>query len=147
MNLGIYVHSLGDDETTSWALKTIDYGLQNKIINDASIFYDNIGFTPYYYPCGLFNSTDLWNFYGTLIVMNKDCLFTACKIINNINIVYYHGWEKDVSVFDLIYATSKSPLTITNNENNQKELYRLTGIESEILDTQTILDKLSGRAP
>lgn len=74
MNIGFYVNSLKDEKEVEFASQVASEALETKAFADASIFYDGIGFVPYFIECGLFNSTDLWNFSGSLLVMNIDCL-------------------------------------------------------------------------
>jgi hypothetical protein len=143
MNLGIYVNALDNDDETSWASKVIDYGIENDKLKDASIFYDNIGFTPYQYTCGVFNSTDLWNFAGSLLVMHKDSLRTATKIINDIAIFYYYGWNDNPTTFELLDISNKQVNIICRNEQKQKEFYRITGITASIIkEAEELFEKM-----
>ena len=70
MNLGIYVKTLSNENEMSFISNIINAAVDNNNIKDCSIFYDGVGFIPFDIPCGMFNSTDLWNFNGKLLVFN-----------------------------------------------------------------------------
>jgi hypothetical protein len=126
MNIGFYIKNLSNDKQIEFISQVINKNIEENTISDASIFYDGVGFVPYFIECGLFNSTDLWNFRGNLIVMNTDCLRRAMKIVNNINIFFYYGWE-DTDLFNLLFLTRSNIPIICNNEEEYKKIYRLTG--------------------
>lgn len=125
MNLGFYVKSLTDEHALKLSIECIENGKET-IIDDASIFYDAVGFSPLFFPCGLFNSTDLWNFSGKLIVFSISCLRSSENIVNNIDMYYCYGWAKE-SVLDLLKVDAK---IITKTKEDDEELYRLTGKKS-----------------
>jgi hypothetical protein len=129
MNLGIYIETLSNHEQLEDAVNILNTSLENKSIKDGSIFYDGIGFNPFKTNCGMFNSTDLWNFNGTLITTSLGCLVTAKNIANNIKLYYYHGLEqKQPKVLDLLLALNNCDANIIcNNEENSKYIHRTTG--------------------
>ena len=126
MNLGIYINLLDLDQLKI-VNSSVNEILDNKSIHDISIFYDDAAFNPDNTRCGMFNSTDLWSFNGNLIVTSLNSLNTAINVINNINIFYYHGWEKDKNILNLIMSTKGNVKIICRSEEDQKEIYRLTG--------------------
>lgn len=128
MNLGIYISSLSDQEQLSHINSLVSENINNKFIYDISIFYDGIDFNPNNTMCGMFNSTDLWSFNGNLIVTSLDALATAKKVINNINLFYYHGWKQEKNVLRLISLTIGTSI-ISKSEQESEEIYRLTGIQ------------------
>jgi hypothetical protein len=127
MNLGIYINDLLDSEQLKIINNAVDEVLKNKSVHDVSIFYDNIGFNPDNTKCGMFNSTDLWSFNGNLIVTSLNALSTTLGVVNNINIFYYYGWEKEKNLINLIMSTRGDVKIICRSEKDQKEVYRLTG--------------------
>jgi hypothetical protein len=127
MNLGIYIKTLGNENELSWASKTIIDGFNKKILTDASIFYDDVGFVSLEIPCGMFHSTDLWNFNGSLITLNLNSARTALNIVNNIKLFYYYGWKEESNLFSLLYLSSCNVPFIAKNNKSAKEIYRLTG--------------------
>lgn len=128
MNIGIYIQSLLDSEQIKHISDLVDREIiGNKKIHDVSIFYDDIGFNPNNTRCGMFNSTELWSFNGNLIVTSLESLSVALKVVNNINIFYYHGWEREKNVVNLIMSTLDNVKIICRSEDDQKEIRRLTG--------------------
>lgn len=133
MNLGIYIDKISDYKQLEFSKQLIDYGIETNKINDASIFYNVIGQNPYKFSCGIFNSTDLWNFSGKLLVYSLECAIGAMNIINNIDIIYYYGLEKEkINVLQLM-AINKEAEYICNSEENSKELYRLTNKNNRLV--------------
>lgn len=128
MNLGIYINLLDSNQLKA-ANDAVDHILQNKLVHDVSIFYDDVGFNPHNIQCGMFNSTDLWSFNGNLIVTSLNTLATAISVINNINLFYYHGWENQKNTMHLIMLTKGNIKIICKSEKDAKEIYRLTGKE------------------
>jgi hypothetical protein len=127
MNLGIYISNLMDTEQLNSVSKLVDDNISNKLVHDISIFYDDIAFNPNNTRCGMFNSTDLWSFNGNLVVTSLNALNTALNIVNNINIFYYHGWQQEKNVLNLVMSTRNEVKIICRSEKDQKEIYRLTG--------------------
>lgn len=127
MNIGIYISDLLDTEQLTSISQSVDKTLNDNRVHDVSIFYDNIGFNPNNTRCGMFNSTELWSFNGNLIVTSLEALNTALNIVNNINIFYYYGWEKEKNVLNLVMSTRKNVHIICKTEKDFKEVYRLTG--------------------
>lgn len=140
MNIGIYLKSLSDDEIVKIAIESIEKGMDDKRINDASIFYDSIGFSPYFFPCGVFNSTDLWNFSGKLVAFSLDCLNVIKNTVNNFDVYYCYGFEKDNNVLRLLDLVKDDTKIITKDEQSSKTYYRLTGKNSiGSLDNEDLL--------
>jgi hypothetical protein len=143
MNLGIYVKTLSNENEMSFISNIINSAVDNNNIKDCSIFYDGVGFIPFDIPCGMFNSTDLWNFNGKLLVFNMDCLKSTFSIVNNIDIFYYYGWEKAVSIFQLLNIVNTNINIISKTEQDAKYLYRVTGIKTKVIsDSSEIVDFL-----
>lgn len=140
MNLGVYLSSLSDHDQLRDICDSINMAIDNKQVSDASIFYDNVGYNPFIVKCGIFNSTDLWNFSGKLITTSIASCLTALKIVNNIDLFYYYGWEKEVQTLSLIHLLSnKNVKLLSRTEDDDKDIYRKTGkksiaIESSIKD-------------
>lgn len=128
MNLGIYIQSLANYGILKEAHECISKGLNNKILSDASIFYDNISFQPFNFNCGLFNSTELWNFSGKLITTSLSPCIKAIKIVNNIDVFYYYGLDGKIAPLSLIFLHKEGIKFIARSENDAQDLYRKTGI-------------------
>lgn len=141
MNIGVYVESITDEDIVGYAIESIEIGFNTNQIDDATIFYDSVGFTPFFFPCGLFNSTELWNFSGTLITFSLNSLKSALSIVNNIEIYYCYGWEEKTNVLSLLDTLSKHPNVklISKNGEFAKNLFRITGKKSKSIDTNSLL--------
>src|SRR6056300_511141 len=126
MNLGIYVKSMKDEEILKLCTNEIEEAIDNNLVDDASIFYDAIGFCPIHFPCGVFNSTDIWNFSGKIVTFSLECLVNLKNIVNNFDVYYCFGFENTDNVLKLI-ANASNVRTITKSEEDTKEFYRLTG--------------------
>lgn len=127
MNLGIYLSSLSQQNQLQQISETINNGIATKKLSDASIFYDNVAYNPYNIKCGIFNSTDLWNFSGTLITTSLSTTMSAMKIVNNIDMYYYYGLEDKISPLSLINILNKGRVRlIAKTDNDNQDLYRKT---------------------
>lgn len=127
MNIGVYVNDFSNTEQMEGIAQELNNGLTNKKIMDASLFYDGICHNPVKFNFGLFNSTDLWNFNGYLVVTNLNGLVNALNIVNKINIFYYYGWENKLKVLDILFATSRRAKIICRNEEDASYIRRITG--------------------
>jgi hypothetical protein len=141
MNIGVYVESITDEDIIGYAIESIEIGFNTNQIDDATIFYDSVGFTPFFFPCGLFNSTELWNFSGTLVTFSLNSLKSALSIVNNIDIYYCYGWEDKTNVLSLLDTLSKHPdiKLISKNDEFAKNLFRITGKKSKSIDNNSLL--------
>jgi hypothetical protein len=126
MNLGIYINSLGNHAQLKNISQVINTSLESGV-KDASIFFDGVSHVPFKINCGLFNSTDLWNFNGCLVTMSLDNAFTALKIVNNIELFYYYNWEDKKNILLLIKLLKNNIKIICRNQEDADNLYRLTG--------------------
>lgn len=124
MNLGIYLDTLSNQKVLEKASLLID----NNENNNFSIFYNDIDYNPYKQKCGFFNATELWSFYGTLIVTSFKCLKTSLNIVNNIDIVYYYGLDDKINPLHLAEIAYRKIKVIASDNKKHKEFYRLTGI-------------------
>lgn len=130
MNIGIYIDTLSDTKQLESINKLIDKISNDSRITDASLFYNGIGFNPFDIKCGMFNSTDLWNFRGKLIVTSLNCLASAKNIVNNLQIYYYYGWENDIKVLDILQLTHDNVPIICKSEKDRQFIHRVTGTTS-----------------
>lgn len=134
-NLGIYLSSLSKHDQLKDIYEAFKYNIGSKI-KDASIFYDNVAHNPFNINCGLFNSTDLWSFKGTLITTCLSTTLSAIKIVNNIKIYYYYGLEKKISPLSLIYLLKNSDIDIVaKTDIDALDLYRKTRINPKFISS------------
>lgn len=140
MNLGIYVKSMTEEKTLKMCIDEIEKGMEENKIDDASIFYEAIGFSPLTFPCGVFNSTDIWNFSGKIVTFSLDCLATLNNIVNNFEVYYCFGFEDIDNVLRLISVSSNAKI-ISKTKEDAEEYYRLTGnTPIGSLDDKTLLN-------
>ena len=127
MNLGIYIHDFNDASVLEDINELVN--TKNNVVQDISIFFDDIGFNPFKIKCGMFNSTDLWSFNGTLIVLSNECAHTAINIVNNIDIYYHYRNHKETNFLGLMQLSKKIKF-ITHCEETSKYIFRSTGQKS-----------------
>ena len=127
MNIGIYLDNLDRINNIDGIDTFINSNILNNNISDASIFYDDIGFVIKKINCGRFNSTDLWNFSGVLITPCIKCLDKTRNIVNNINLIYYHGFEQNVSMFSILKAIKSCDKIICRTQKDADYIYRISG--------------------
>jgi hypothetical protein len=129
MNLGVYTATLADSNQLEKIAKYLNTSVHSNKWSDVSLFYDGIGCNPFDIKCGMFNSTDLWNFKGKLIASSLECVVNAANIVNNIELYYYYGWEPRPSVLDTIFVLRDKIKLICRNNGDASFTYRTTGIK------------------
>ena len=134
MNLGIYTKVLGQTEELKYAVPAIHSGIESGDLTDASIFYDSAGPHPFKINCGCFNTTDLWNFTGCLVITSLEATRTAINIVNKFSMVFYYNWEDITSTIGLIGVVNNPRIkTVCRSSEDAQELYRLTGIKAKAI--------------
>ena len=79
---------------------------------------------------GLFNSSDICFFNGELVVTFLDGVKSAVKEINNRNIYYYYGLEKNNDLFGLISVSNDPHVKIVVKDREDYDyVKRVTGKE------------------
>lgn len=137
MNLAFYVDKTSDTDLNKKIFNLLNDAVDKKLVNDACIFYNEVDFNPISKKFGSFNSTDMWFYSGTLVVTALNLLPMAMKVINKINLVYLYDKPKinDASQLMGMMSLFKSIKVCTDNEDNKKEFYRLTGKEIPVIKT------------
>jgi hypothetical protein len=128
MNIGIYIDSLSDTKQLEAINNFVANSLQHNGVHDVSLFYNGIGFNPFNIKCGMFNSTDLWNFKGKLVVSSLNCLVSSKNIVNNLELYYYYGWEQNIKVLDILQIMQDKIPIICRSVADQEFIYRVTGV-------------------
>lgn len=146
MNLGIYLPSLGDQDLMKDISESINYGLDSGLLVDASVFFDDVSYNSHKIKCGIFNSTELWNFNGVLVTTSLSTTLSALKIVNNIELCYYYGLEDRVSPLSLIYLLKEPLRIICDSEESKYDIYRKTG-KKEIEIFQNFYDLINRIKP
>lgn len=127
MNLGVYIPTLKDQHRVKEIFEAINHGLDNSLLSDASIFFDDVSYNEHQVKCGLFNASELWNFSGSLVTTSISTTLSATKIVNNIKLYYYYGWEDLISPLTLIFLTKEQLSVICDSQESRKDFYRKTG--------------------
>lgn len=94
INFGLYLDTIGEGDVINNAFEAIEFSLKENIIKDASLFYDQIGSIKSKPPCGIFHSSDLWNFSGHIFVLSVTSIQRVKNIANNIKIYLGYGWQE-----------------------------------------------------
>lgn len=139
MNIGIYLNSLANHEQLKDVCTSLNTAIDDGIVKDASIFYDNVAYNPFSVKCGIFNASDLWNFSGKLITTSLSSTLTATKIVNNIELIYYYGWDNKVNPLHLLHVLGHNLKSACRNEEFQMDMYRKTGLKTQIV-SPTFID-------
>ena len=118
MNLGVYMETAQMSDDLQGALQAINEGLQARNLSDASIFYDTLGANTLPSKCGWFHSTSI------------NTALTASTVINKFKILLYYS-RQDKDLMGLM-KVAKDPSTkiICREQEDEKELARLTGRKS-----------------
>ena len=137
MNLGFYIHSTTNNELNSQIFSLLNEAIEDDLVDDASLFYNEVDFNPNIKKFGTFNSTEMWSFSGTLVVTSLKLLSLASKVVNKIKLVYLHNKENfeygDVTtIMDLINLNPNIKV-VAKDEHDAKEYTRLTGKEIGVI--------------
>jgi len=130
MNLGFYVHATTDTPLNREIYKLLNDGIEEGVVDDASLFYNEVDFNATEKKFGTFNSTELWSFNGTLVVATLPSVPLANKVVNKIKLIYLYT-KGDLQkgnigqLMEIISLPSKMPV-IAKSEEDEKEFYRLT---------------------
>lgn len=127
INVGFYINTLSEGQMFQDICNEIVRAFKSKQIIDASIFYDQIASIKTPVPCGLFHSSDLWNFSGCLFVLSTNSSIKIDNIVNNIEMVLGYGWDER-NVMSILNILSKRKVkTIAYSEELARDFYRITG--------------------
>ena len=130
MNVGIYFNNTHESEPLIKALQSLNEGVSEGALEDASIFYDNCGPNSIPAKCGFFDSVDIWHFTGNLITTSIETTKKALNIVNKFDTIFYYGWYGEKDPIELIrIARDESVRVVCNNQSSKKEFIRLTGCE------------------
>lgn len=124
MNVAFFIDQIDEGKKNSQIFNSLNDDLEKGKIKNGSIFFKEVGFSPVLPRFAMFNSTDIWNFTGTLIATSISTFRYAMKAVNNYDLIYYFNKEKaDVFSLNHIMKTGK---VIVDNEEDEREIYRLT---------------------
>jgi hypothetical protein len=131
MNLGFYIDSQGQSEVVNAIYNTLNNFVDNKTVDNASLFYNDIDHNPIQPKFGCFNSTDVWYFTGNLIVVGVKNAISIKKVINKFKPYFLYTREKN-SVLQMIHV-SKYMDIVAANEEDASYIKRVTGVDAKIV--------------
>jgi len=140
-NLAFYVPSLTETEVSKKIFQCLNKGLEAGSLNDASLFFDDVDKNTQESKFGMFNSTELWNFVGYLVVCGYNCYNTASKVVNKFKLGFLYCGEE----FKLpIMKISQKCKVFCLNEEDAKKFYRLTNTQAIVLNLENDALKVIG---
>lgn len=127
INFGVYINTLTESKLFSDVCAEINRAFSENEIIDASIFYDQIASIKTKPPCGLFHSSDLWNFSGHLFILSLNSSMKIENIANNIEMILGYGWDDRnvMSILDILSV--RDVKTIAYSKDLVRDFYRVTG--------------------
>lgn len=122
-NIGIYINTLEyNDDVKDLTDAIQSLGRDSNV----SIFYDNVGNLPIQAPCGIFSSTDIWNFSGSLILTDLKQVDLVLNVVNDIEVYYWYTRGQD-NIFDLARLATRIPV-IASDQDSFDYIQRITGV-------------------
>tara|TARA_R110002110_G_scaffold127496_1_gene306479 strand:+ start:101 stop:538 length:438 start_codon:yes stop_codon:yes gene_type:complete len=132
MDVAFFIDQINEDPRTLEIFNGLNEDIENGNIKNGSVFFKDVGPNPVEPKFSLFNSTDIWYYTGTLVATTMETFVDAFKAINNYKLVYLFSRHNKHDVFGLI-SISKQFKILTKTEEDQKEVYRLTGKKPPLL--------------
>lgn len=126
INFGVYINTLTESKLFNDICAEITRGFNSNEILDASIFYDQIASIKTKPPCGLFHSSDLWNFSGHLFILSLNSSIKIDNIANNIEMVLGYGWDERNVMSILSILSARDVKTIAYSQELVRDFYRVT---------------------
>ncbi len=117
-------------------LNALIAAVDNKEVEDACVFFNNVDHNPVYTRFVMFNGTDIWHFTGNLIATSISNVHKALKSVNKFKLSYlYDPAEKNlIGLLELVGRVN----IIARNEEEGKEFYRLTGEKPKVLSSFSV---------
>ena len=130
MKFGIYVENVGNHEISKPAFEAANTAVELPTYDDVALFFQNIGKKPLPNKFGMFNSTDIAYFTGSLVVTFLDGVKGTLKEVNDRAVYYYYGLEETKDLFGLLAAVGDPHVkVVANNKENFDYIRRVTGVE------------------
>ena len=143
MNVGIYFNNTHESEPLIKALQSLNEGVSEGSLEDASIFYDNCGPNSIPAKCGFFDSVDIWHFTGNLITTSIETTKKALNIVNKFDTIFYYGWFDERDPLELIkIANDDNIRVVCNSQSSKNQFVRLTGKDPSGIVQDFNLEKL-----
>jgi len=132
MNFGFYISNVKKNEQAlnSFA-PTISSFLEDGTLSDSSIFFDVSGGCFPELKCGMFNSTDLAHFKGSLFFIEQNLIRKITNSINKIDIFLGYGFgQRDILNILFLLSQKCNVSIIARTMQDKEDIYRITGVEA-----------------
>ena len=139
MNLGFYIDSPADSNAEQ-IFSSMNSWLESGQIDNGSVFYKDIGFNSVAPKFGLFNSTDIWQFTGNLIVTSYNAASSIENIINKLKVAFLYTKQQEKNIMQIIHIFNTLPFIVSNQEDYDY-IKRITGKEPSLVKSMC-LDKI-----
>ena len=139
MNLGFYIDSpsqKGADEI----YKSMNNWIEEGSIDNGNVFYNDIGFNKTQPKFGLFNSTDIWQFTGNLIITSYNAASSIGNVINKFKSAFLYTKQQEKNIMQIIHIFNTLPFIVSNKEDYDY-IKRITGKEPTLMESMD-LDKI-----
>jgi len=136
MNIGFYVDTLGDKSATNVAYSTLNRWVEKDLCANASLFYTDIGWNPVTPKFALFNSTDIWNFTGNLILTSIPAITSVEKAINKFKSLFLYNNQSEKNLMAFIHVSNTTPIVVQSKEDFDY-IKRITGKEPHLIEELT----------
>ena len=141
-NVGIIVKAVEHCAPVVEAIHSAFKNNRNKF-KDLSIFFDRVSKVPDGIECGIFSSSELACFSGSLICHNIDLLPTCTNIVNDIKITSICD-DFNVLMYYQIIDKMKDVRIIALNPEVQRKIKRTTMMDVELLqDVNDLVDMVA----
>lgn len=131
MNIGFYIDTINGSPTNLKIFEALNHAVKTNKVNDASLFFNNVGFNPVESSFGQFDATDIWHFRGTLVTNTFANVAFCKKIVNKFKLLYLFTAEnKDIVS---LLAMKEVPI-ITISKEDQDYVFRVTGKEPTLIN-------------
>jgi hypothetical protein len=141
MHVGFYVETNGGTPQNTKIYNALNKAVKDGDVTSASVFFNHVDFNPVPPKFGMFDAADVWSFTGLLVATSMNNVAKAANIVNKFKLGYLYSNEdkNDAGVFNLLQTAKTCPI-FTQEESEQKEVYRLTGVKPTLLNDFSIKD-------
>jgi len=136
MNLGFYVNSSADPSAQE-IYECLNKWIDGKDIDNGSLFYEDIGFNSITPKFGLFNSTDIWQFTGNLIITSYNAASSIHNVINKFKAVFLYTKQQEKNIMQIIQIYNTLPFIVKNKEDYDY-IKRITGKEPKLVESMDL---------
>lgn len=142
-NLAFYVPMTSKNIVNDKIFTCLNKGLESGVLADASLFFDDVDKNNTPAKFGQFNSTELWNFTGVLVVSTPKCFLTAEKVVNKFKILYLYTGEG--FNLDLVKISNKCKV-ICFDQASAEKFRRILNKEAIIISEDSTAKDIIGVA-